>query len=181
MWRIDPTIDPNRVGLEEVKFIFAQAEKRLDDTIKEWESLNSRTISMITLMAGVLIGLSSYIISNWRGWPSANNKDLVAFIGSLYILGLFFYMSIDILEEKRFPLGSNPEDIMVPQFFDPTISTNRTPIFIYMSEIENYNLRIGHNLQMNARRKRRFRFSVMSILLLPVILGLIFILQQCIS
>jgi hypothetical protein len=30
-WRIDPSIDVNRVSLEDVKLIFSQAEKRLAD------------------------------------------------------------------------------------------------------------------------------------------------------
>ena len=59
---IDPSIDVDRVSLEDVKLIFAQAEKRLDDTVKIGENIASKTMSMITLMAGVLIALSGFII-----------------------------------------------------------------------------------------------------------------------
>ena len=88
MWKIDPSIDVNRVSLEDVKFVFSQAEKRLDDTVKTGESIASKTMSMITLMAGVLIALSGYTISDWKGLAFATDKDVVAVLGSLYILGL---------------------------------------------------------------------------------------------
>jgi hypothetical protein len=88
MWKIDPSIDINRVSLEDVKFVFSQAEKRLDDTVKTGESIASKTMSMITLMAGVLIALSGYTISDWKGLAFATDKDVVAVLGSLYILGL---------------------------------------------------------------------------------------------
>ena len=67
MWKIDPSIDVTRVSLEDVRFVFSQAEKRLDDTAKTGESIASKTMSMMTLMAGVLIALSGYTISDWKG------------------------------------------------------------------------------------------------------------------
>ena len=178
MWKIDPAIDVNRVSLEDVKFIFNQAEKRLDDTVKTGESIASKTMSMITVMAGVLIALSGYTISNWKGFLSATDKDLAAIIGSLYILGLFFYMLTNVLPNNYFVLGSEPDLLMVPQYFDAALPQEMTTIFIYMSEIENYNDRIDKNLEVNARRWRKYRISVVLFLLLPVVLGIVFILQE---
>jgi hypothetical protein len=40
-WKIDPAIDVNRVSVEDVKLIFAQAEKKLDDSAKTVESFAS--------------------------------------------------------------------------------------------------------------------------------------------
>ena len=74
-WKIDRSIDVDRVSLEDVKFIFSQAEKRLDDTVKTGESIASKTMSMITLLAGVLIALSGYMISNWNSVALASHKD----------------------------------------------------------------------------------------------------------
>ena len=178
MWKIDPAIDVNRVSLEDVKFIFNQAEKRLDDTVKTGESIASKTMSMITVMAGVLIALSGYTISNWKGFLSATDKDLAAIIGSLYILGLFFYMLTNVLPNNYFVLGSEPDLLMVPQYFDAALPQEMTTIFIYMSEIENYNDRIDKNLEVNAGRWRKYRISVVLFLLLPVVLGIVFILQE---
>lgn len=50
LWKIDPTIDVNRVSIEDVKLVFAQAEKRLDDTIKTGELIAGKTMTLMTLM-----------------------------------------------------------------------------------------------------------------------------------
>ena len=178
MWKIDSSIDVNRVTLEDVKFIFTQAEKRLDDTVKTGESIASKTMSMITLMAGVLIALSGFTISNWKGFSEATHKDSVAIIGSLYILGLFIYMVNNVMPNKYFVLGSEPEELMIPQFFDAALPLDKITIFIYMSEIENYNLRIEKNLEVNTGRWKKYRYSIIAFLLLPVILGILYILLE---
>ena len=128
MWKIDSRIDVNRVSLEDVKFIFSQAGKRLDDTVKTGESIASKTMSMITVMTGVLIALSGYTISNWKGFSSETDSRQIT--------------------------------------------------IIYMSEIENYNNRIDRNLEVNEGRWKKYRISVISFLLLPVILGIVFILEE---
>jgi hypothetical protein len=47
-WEIDSSIDVDRVSLDDVKLIFAQAEKRLDETAKIGESIATKTMSMST-------------------------------------------------------------------------------------------------------------------------------------
>jgi hypothetical protein len=61
-WSIDQSLNIDRVSMEELKLIFNQAEKRLDSTTKEGENIASRTTTMVTLMAGLLIALSGYLI-----------------------------------------------------------------------------------------------------------------------
>jgi hypothetical protein len=177
-WRIDGSIDVDRVSLEDVKFIFAQAEKRLDDTVKTGESIASKTMSMITLLAGVLIALSGYMISNWNGIALASHKDEVAIIGSLYSITLAIYMIKNVLPNKYYVLGSEPENLMNPEFFDRTVQTDKITVFIYMNEIENYNLRIEKNLEVNNKRWRQYRLTVNAIVALPVILGVFYILLE---
>jgi hypothetical protein len=180
-WRIDRSIDVDRVTLEDVKFIFSQAEKRLDDTVKTGESIASKTMSMITLLAGVLIALSGYMISNWKGMASASHKDEVAIIGSLYSIALSIYMIRNVLPNKYYVLGSEPEIMMTPSFFDPAVRIDKITIFIYMNEIENYNLRIEKNLDVNTGRWRQYRFSVNAIVALPVVLGVIYVVMEWLS
>ena len=178
MWKIDPAIDINRVSLEDVKFIFNQAEKRLDDTVKTGESIASKTMSMITLMVGVLVALCGFMISDWKNLLSATHKDYAAVIGSLYILGLYIYMIKNVLPSRYFVLGSEPEELMIPQFFDGMVQQDKITILIYMSEIENYNLRIEQNLEINTKRLTRYRFSIILFLLLPVVLGITYVLFE---
>ena len=64
---------------------------RLDDTVKQGESIASKTMSMITLMAGLLIALSGYTISILKGFSALTTKDWVGIAGCLYLLGLLIY------------------------------------------------------------------------------------------
>jgi hypothetical protein len=173
-WKIDPAIDVNRVSVEDVKLIFAQAEKKLDDSAKTVESLASKTMSMITLMAGILIALMGYLISNWKDMSSMTNKEYVASIGCVYILVLFIYVINNVLPAKYFALGSEPQSLMLPSFFTAAVPQEKTTVFLYMSEIENYNKRIIRNLKVVERCLRRYRDAVLCILAFPFFLGMLF-------
>jgi len=177
-WKIDSSIDVDRISPEDVKFIFTQAEKRLGDTVKTGEDIASKTMSIITLFAGVLIALSGYIISSWKDMHSATHKDYVALFGCLYIVGLFIYMIKNVLHNKHFVLGSKPQELMIPQFFAPTVMQNKITLFIYISEIENYNFRIEENLQINSRLWSRYRLSMYLFLLFPIALGTLYSLLE---
>jgi hypothetical protein len=63
---------------------------------------------------------------------------------------------------------------MVPSFFATRVQQDRITLFLYMSEIENYNLRIERNLEENKRRWRLLKLSITLLLFLPVFLGIVF-------
>jgi hypothetical protein len=177
-WKIDPAIDVNRVSMEDVKLIFAQAEKKLDDSAKTVESFASKTMSMITLMAGILIALMSYLISNWKDMSSMTSKEYVASVGCLYILVLFIYVINNVLPTKYFALGSEPQSLFLPSFFAAGIPQEKITVFLYMSEIENYNKRIVRNLTVAERSLRRYRHAVLCFLAFPFFLGVLFSLLE---
>ena len=127
---------------------------------------------MITLMTGVLIPLSGFVISNWSEKIALSNRVIVAIEGSLYLLFLFIYMLKNVLPNRYFVLGSEPSELMVPPFFAKGVREDKITIFLYMSEIENYDLRIESNLVVNAKRWKRYRLSVIWFLMLPVLLAL---------
>jgi len=135
-------------------------------------------MSIITLLAGVLIALSGYIISSWKDMRSATHKDYVALFGCLYIIGLFIYMIKNVLHDKYFVLGSKPQELMFPQLFAPTVMKDKITIFIYISEIENYNFRIEENLQMNSNLWGRYRLAIHLLLLFPIVLGILYSLLE---
>jgi hypothetical protein len=173
-WKIDPSIDVNRVSLEAVILIFSQAEKRLADTIKRGESIESKTMTMVSLLTGTLITLCGYVISSWSDNGPISNKAWIAILGIIYILGLFIYLVKNVLTDKYFMLGSESSHLMRPSYFANSIQQDKIILFLYMSEIENYNLRIQRNLEENTRNLRRFRRSITLLLILPVFLGIAF-------
>src|ERR1700722_15570878 len=114
VWKIDPSIDVDRMSLEDVKLIFSQAEKRIDDTVRTGENIASKTMSVITLMAGVFIALSGFIIANWGSPTPKTKKDYLAVFGCCYLLAMFVYTIRNILPDKYLVPGSEPEQLMAP-------------------------------------------------------------------
>ena len=173
-WTIDQSIEIDDISLDEMKLIFSQAEKRLDGTIKEGEGIASKSMSMITLMAGLLIALSGYIISTWKGLSTLSNKDLVAILGCIYIVALLVYVINNIMTYNYSIGGSRPENLMDAGYFDDVNSAEKALLAIYIGEIENYNWRIANNENLNGIGWRRFRNSVYLFLLFPFILALLY-------
>jgi len=173
-WTIDPDINIDRISLDEMKLIFSQAEKRLDGTVKEGENIASKTMSMITLMAGLLIALSGYIISIWKGPSALNNKDIVAIFGCFYIVSLLGYVINNIMTYRYLIGGSRPENLVDAGYFDDVAPREKALLAIYISEIENYNWRIANNEYLNGMGWRRLRKSVYLFLLFPVVLALLY-------
>lgn len=174
-WKIDPAIDIGKISVEDIKLVFAQAEKRLDDTVKTGELIASKTMTLITFMAGLLIALSGFFISNWNGWSKLNGKVFVSLIGALYMLGLVTYMLKNVLPNEYYVLGSNPRDLMSPRFYDPVLPVDKIAIFMYMSEIENYDSRIEYNREKNNARWRRYRYSLITLWVMPMVLGILYV------
>lgn len=160
--------------MEELKLIFNQAEKRLDGTIKEGETIASRTTTMVTLMAGLLIALSGYTISIWKGFSALAAKDWVAIVGCLYILGLLIYIVGNIVTHRYFLTGSQPQDLVNATYDDDEIPRNKMLLLLYLNEIEEYNDRIANNSTLNRRGWHRYRICIRLLLFFPFILALLY-------
>jgi len=173
-WTIDRSINVDRLSMDELKLIFSQAEKSLDDTVKQGESIASKTMSMITLMAGLLIALSGYTISIWKGPTALTNKDLVGIFGCLYILGLLIYVINNVMTYKYFVAGSQPKKLINSTYTDEEIPRSKILLLLYINEIEAYNRHIESNAILNRRRWHRYRISVFLFLLFPLVLALLY-------
>ena len=136
-WTINQSINVDRLSMDELKLIFNQAEKHLDDTVKQGESIASKTMSMITLMAGLLVGLSGYTISIWKGPASLNNKDIVAIFGCLYILGLLIYVINNIMTYYYWVAGSPPEELVNSTYTDDDIQEVKCSCYCILMRSKN--------------------------------------------
>ena len=173
-WTIDQSINIDRLSMDELKLIFSQAEKRLDDTIKQGESIAAKTMSMITLMAGLLIALGGYIISIWKGFSTLTNKDWVGVFGCLYLLGLLIYVVNNIMTYSYSVAGSRPEKLIRSGYSDEDLKGSKLLFLLYLDEIESYSHRIAINTKLNRRNWRRYRIAVSLFLFFPLVLVLVY-------
>jgi hypothetical protein len=173
-WTIGESLNIDRVSMEELKLIFNQAEKRLDNTVKEAESIASRTMSIVTLISGVVIALCGYTISIWKGISALAIKDWIAIFGCLYLLGLLIYIISNIITHRYFMGGSDPERLVNSTYEDDEIPRSKMLLLLYINEIEHYNSRITNNSALNHQGWRRYRISVRLLLVFPFVLALLY-------
>jgi len=69
------------------------------------ERIESKTMTMFSLMTGALITLCGYIISNWSDEAPISNKAWIAILGVIYILSVSIYILRNILTDRYFMLG----------------------------------------------------------------------------
>ncbi len=178
-WKIN-IANENNVTLEDVKFIFEQAEKRLDDTVKTGASISSKNTGILTVMTGVIIALSSYVIDKWVSFSSVDNKIFVSFVAVAYISALIAYMIKNILPSHYHVVGSLPQELFVQQFFEDSLERQKQIIYLYMSETENYQFRITHNESKNKNRWICYMTSMIALVIMPFFLAIVYFILQAV-
>jgi len=168
----------NNVTLDDVKFIFSQAEKRLDDTIKTGESIASKTTTLLTLMTGIIVGVSAYLINKWTDFKTFDNKTIIAAVSIIYVFFVLVYMIRNVLPNHYYVAGSLPKDLFIDAFFKDDVDRKKQTTYIYMSEIEDYQLRIDKNWITNDERWSKYITSVIALLIMPFALAILYIILE---
>ena len=169
----------NNLSIDDLKFIFGQSEKKLDDTIKVSDLITVRTNNLITIIAGIIAGLSAYVIQQWQT-GSDNNKILSAIIGFFYLMLLIIYMIRNILPNKYYVPGLYPKDVITSHYYGTKFPEGASLIFVLMNEIENYEFRISENENLNNARWAKYVHSVIALILMPLTVAVLYIVLQTI-
>ena len=78
------------------------------------------------------------------------------------------------MTHKYLIVGSQPEELINSTYSSEDIAGNKMLLLMYINEIENYNLRIECNTLLNRQGWRRYRISVRTFLLFPLVLALLY-------
>lgn len=162
--------------IEELKFVFEQAEKQLQDTNETSQLIVSRATTLLTLMSGFLITIVGFGIKLWID----NSKDSLEYYNELIlttiIIGCYtFYISIVLTKNIKGVgykiLGAEPMQLFIKKYY--TINDtkfNRRLRMMYISEIISYQKKITYNININETRWKSINNVIMLIILLPVLL-----------
>lgn len=173
MW--EPKInDWSKVTIEHAKFIFSQAEKRVDESVKTADLISSKLYNLLTLNAALFVGIGGYISSNVYKEGVSREIFSMAVIAAIYLLLIIIYIFLHIKPKGFYTSGSQPKDLFVQEFFeveDADIST----MYFYAQEAKNYQERISHNATINTSRAKSISIAIVAMILLPILLTLLFI------
>lgn len=170
-WKAD---DPFKAKLtkEDAKFVFEQAEKQVKDSVETAAIIVARTNTLLTVVSGLIIGITAYIIKRWGEIHTLNDLLTAAIIGDIYLFSIGFLSVLNIQPLKYDPVGSLPKDLLSEPFFHKSIPNDERIIRYYVSESEDYQHRIEKNNAKNSKRWKIYKFSLWAFLVTPIIFGL---------
>lgn len=166
------TIFPDNHSIDHLKFVFSQAEKRLEDSNKAYEYITSKTVTILSVTIAIITALSSYSFLNFDIHGVFSPKVTTAISASIYVFIILISLIRNVKSFEYHPLGSSPDKLYVEipngatkeQFFSD----------ILYSEIKNYNKRISENYDFNKKRVSRLDSSIMFLIFMPVFSVIVF-------
>lgn len=162
-------------SLDELKFVFYQAEKRLEDSHKTYDSTTGKSITLITLTVAIFSTLAAFFFLHNDTSGSFDPKLFTVLILSFYIFYILTQLIRNILPGDYQPNGTLPSDLLNKQFYDGRDKTPEDENVLkdmYYSELVNYDFRIKDNFNSNSPRLGRIRRSIILLVTFPLI-GLI--------
>jgi len=162
-----------QVELDEVKFAFEQAEKRLNDTIEDSQRILSRVNIVITIYAGSLVFLGGHIGAillnknidrirtvNIDTFIKYHVTFIPACVLSVTLILLLFKLAYHLLSINFYSVGSQPKDLFVREYYQEDNSELSTIIKMYLGELESYQDRVTRNLTKNKKRWSELNFII---------------------
>lgn len=171
-WKTDIDNFEN-LTVEDAKFLFSQAEKKLDDTIKVSESITNRSYSIITLLVGILSATSGIFLKSIIENGIKYYQSILTIVAILYLIGCLFLLIWNISATKYWTLGSEPQHLCKNVFFTDQVPANLRTIFLIINEVENYQERIEVNLEKNRTRFILLRNVIRAMFGLPFLLFIV--------
>jgi hypothetical protein len=164
------TANKEKLTKDDAVFIFNQAEKLLNDSVETGTIIVDRTNTLLTIIAGVVIGLTGYTIDQVDKKGQFTDLIITTTIGLTYFLLLAFFIIKNLQPHPYKVSGSLPKNLFSDPFFRNVITDDKRIIHFYVSEIENYQFRIEENNKKNSYRWKLYRKTLWAIILSPAVL-----------
>lgn len=165
-----------KLTLSDARFIFEQAEKYLKETSAVGDVILARTITLITVVIGIIAAFLTYISNDWICNKSLDAISISGLISIIYLLILCWMLRKNIKAHKYSIAGRPPDELVKGIFFVDKIPKDDRTRFYYISEIEAYQAKITWNNDINGKRWYEFHKCLTGVILIPIVLLSIFIL-----
>lgn len=156
----------------EAKFIFEQAEKQVRETSDAGNLVVSRSTFLITIIAGLTIGLVSYTINRVIEKNGFDYLSTTSVYTIFYLLANIVLLAFNLTGKKYHIIGSEPKSLAVEDFTKTPDDERLT--HLYVSELVNYQKRIVDNKNTNERRWKLFNISLILVVSTPLFLIIVY-------
>jgi hypothetical protein len=150
------------VELGYYEFVLAQAEKRLNETVRAGEGLTEKAFKLAGVTITVLTGCVIYLFSFWGtnpGWDAAVILETLACLACITLLtwprGTY----------RTYVSGTSPKMLLDPFFFENAATSEATKKNVILNECIEYQDRIEEN---NCKNKHRASYTDAVLVLLTL-------------
>lgn len=164
------SIDSKKISLETAKLFFSQTEKLLKSLNSANQQLVNKAYQLITILMPVTFSLVAYLITDDRGLRLNITVSILIF----FLLPPLIFLVKIFFPKSEYFLGSQPKDIMFPQFAEVTTETDRQTIQILLSECNSYQTRITTGTELNKLDSKRLKIAVGWCCLTPILAVLLY-------
>jgi len=173
--------DENKLtaNIEEAKFIYDQAEKKLKEIIASVDLVINRNIALVAVVVAMLTAIIGFVINRHYVNNYSFETDAILKTSVVFIIYLFFVIvriSRNIISDKYRVIGASPRTLFSEEYFKATSDERiREKMFVW-TQIENYQESIDFNMEKHNRMWSRFNYDLIYTLAAPILLLVTFIL-----
>lgn len=160
-------------NIDQLKFIFEQAEKQLKDSVEDSNSIVARATTLLTLMSGILLLILGFLITklkpaNFQIFHTLKIPDIIrehplpvtAFIVAIYLFWVIYGVSRNLISTSYYTIGSEPKDLFVRGYYNNQATDAERLLMYYAGEIKDYQKRIDNNKVLNELRWKKLNKSI---------------------
>jgi hypothetical protein len=158
------------VTIDELKFMFSEADKMLSKTTNSGNLLVTRTAILCTVTVAILTACTSYIINS-----ISNEIDYPGFItcslALLYFFRIAAKLKFNLQSHNFYEVGEVPSTMWNSWLFENFTNSDVREKQFYILQLKQYQYRIDKNKAMLDKRWKIYNKSLTSLIFSPVLIA----------
>ncbi len=153
------------LSTDTLQFMLKQSEECLDETVKTFENVSTKTNQMLTIAISILTVTLGYFLD----YEERNLElKIIAFLVVIICLAIIIVLYKNLFFDKIGVKGSLPKHLIKDKFFNEDIEQKHQYANIVLNECEKYQEKIDKNNMINNQRRKRTTKAINLFLLLPL-------------
>jgi len=162
-WRPELEVS-NKATIEELKFVFEQVKKRVEETAKEGDDLYSKSFSIVLVTTSLLTGTIGFLLSN----ISTKASTFIALVIAI-ILVVILSTIRDAIAILHYRSSGTPASYLLVKDFYENLEEGKTPEwYMVMREVIRYEERLTLNADNNVKRIKKIEYCYRLFYAIPV-------------
>lgn len=173
-WTIPENLQ-GKATLEQLKYIYERASKRLGDTKRSDERVTGRTTILLGFIITILTGISGHTFNLIANHSTDCRQIVVSIFCVIYLYIIIIYLKTNLKSQKTFNEGTAPKKLFIEYFIKDDKKDEENLKNFYEGELTNMQWSIDANNKTNGVKWDKFDYSLYAIIFMPIIAGIIYL------